>query len=458
MARVLTQAGYEVSGTDQRDSPVLGALAEIGVRIDIGHRAERVAGAGMVIASAAVPAGSAELVAAREAGIPVIGRGAALGLLVEGLRTVAVAGTHGKTTTSGMAAAMLVGAGWDPTWMLGADLAGIGPGGHLGTGAVAVVEADEAYGSFLSLQPQISVITNVEEDHLDYYGTMEALIDAFARFVASTTETVVLCGDDPRALAVGEHAAAVITYGLAPTSPAGSGSRGPYVWASGMEMRASGSSFTLMVDGNPAARVGLRIAGRHNVANALGAAAAGLALGLQPEVIADGLAGFTGASRRFEYRGSYLGADLVDDYAHHPTEIAATLQAARCGPWRRVIAVFQPHLYSRTQSMWRAFAAALGGADVVVVTGVYGAREQPIPGVSGRMIVDAVGEIHPGRQAAYLAGLDEAAAYVRTQVREGDLVLSLGAGDITTLAQRIMAGGGDATAPASVTAPAGEGQ
>ncbi|MGH2719121.1 MAG: UDP-N-acetylmuramate--L-alanine ligase [Actinomycetota bacterium] len=457
IARVLRELGYEVSGSDQRESAVLSVLRSLGVSVDIGHRAQRVAGAGLVIASAAVPASNVELEVARSAGIPVLSRGEALAQLVEGSQTVAVAGTHGKTTTSGMVATLAEVAGLDPTWLLGADLApqtakpAAWPGGHLGRGGVSVVEADEAYGSFLSLAPAIAVVTNVEEDHLDHYGTMDALVAAYERFAGSVSGTLILCADDPRALALAGAVGPgvrVVTYGLgAPPdleqSPAPGSARGPHVGAVGIETGASGSAFSLTVDGRQVAPVRLRLAGRHNVANALGAAAAGLALGLGPGAVAHGLGAFAGASRRFEYRGSVQGADLVDDYAHHPTEIAATLEAARWGPWRRVIVVFQPHLYSRTQAMWRAFGTALVQADVVVVTDVYGAREQPVPGVTGKLVVDAACDAAPGRRVAYLPRLDEAAAFVRAILREGDLVLSLGAGDVTTLPQRIIASEGE---------------
>lgn len=445
IARVLSELGHEVSGSDQRESTVLSALRALGVTVDIGHRAPRVDGAGLVVASAAVPPSNVELEAARAHGIPILSRGQALAQLVEGSQSVAVAGTHGKTTTSGMVATVAEVAGLDPTWLLGADLApaatkhALRPGGHLGHGRVSVVEADEAYGSFLWLAPAIAVVTNVEEDHLDHYGTMDALVSAYGRFCASVSETLILCADDARALALAGAARTgvqVVTYGLnGPPQPA----LGPHVSAVAVETGASGSAFALTLDGREVAPVRLRLAGRHNVVNALGAAAAGIGLGLAPGLVAEGLAAFAGASRRFEYRGSYRGADLVDDYAHHPTEIAATLEAARWGPWRRVIAVFQPHLYSRTQAMWRAFGAALVQADVVVVTDVYGAREQPVPGVTGKLVIDAACDAAPGRRVAYLPRLDEAAGYVRSILREGDLVLSLGAGDVTTLPQRIVA-------------------
>jgi UDP-N-acetylmuramate--alanine ligase len=441
IARVLREAGYEVSGSDQRESAVLTALRGLGVTVEIGHRPRRVQGAALAVASAAVPATNVELEAARAAGIPVRSRGEVLAALVEGSRTVAVAGTHGKTTTSGMVATIAQAGGLDPTWLLGADLAHRGAGGHLGGGPVSIVEADEAYGSFLWLTPAVAVVTNVEEDHLDHYGTVAALEAAFARFAGQVGETLVLCADDPRALALAAAArpgVSLVTYGL--TGPPGElpGGRGPHLTAAGVTTGVDGSSFVLTVDGRELAPVRLRIAGRHNVVNALGAAAAGMALGLGAEDVARGLGSFAGASRRFEYRGRFHGADLVDDYAHHPTEIAATLEAARWGPWRRVIVVFQPHLYSRTQAMWRAFGAALSQADVVVVTDIYGAREQPVPGVTGKLVVDAACDAHPGLRVAYLPRLDEAAGYVRTLLTEGDLLLSLGAGDVTTLPQRVM--------------------
>lgn len=433
IARVLRERGYEVTGSDQRESEALAALRELGVTVSIGHQPDGVEGADLVVASAAVPPDNVELVSAREVGIPVIARSVALARLVDGARTVAVAGTHGKTTTSGMVATITQSAGLDPTWLLGADLAGRGPGGRQGAGTLAVVEADEAYGSFLELEPSIALVTNIEEDHLDHYGTMEALIKAFERFVGSAREAVVLCADDPGTLALSRCARGgrVITYGLGDQEPA-------EVSATSVEPGAGGSSFCLTIGGRPATGVRLRISGRHNVQNALGAAGAALALGLEPAAIAEGLSAFAGAKRRFEYRGSIAGADLFDDYAHHPTEVAATLEAARSGPWRRVVAVFQPHLYSRTQAMWRAFGSALAQADVVVVTDVYGAREQPVAGVTGKLIVDAVCDARPGRPVAYFARLDEAAGYVRDHLRQGDLVLSMGAGDITTLPQRIM--------------------
>jgi UDP-N-acetylmuramate--alanine ligase len=261
---------------------------------------------------------------------------------------------------------------------------------------------------------------------------MASLKSAFAEFVSSATGPVVLCADDPGAaalaLALAGREGSPVTYGF---------SDGAGVRAEDLVQDAHGSRFTLLVDGRRVGEVTLAIAGRHNVLNALGAAAASLAAGLPAAGVVEGLAAFRGARRRFEFRGRMGGADLVDDYAHHPAEIEATLEAARSGPWSRIVAVFQPHLYSRTQALRREFGEALAKADVVVVVDVYGAREEPIPGVTGKLVADAVCEAGPSRRVAYLPRLDDAAVYVRNQVRPGDLVLSLGAGDVTTLHDRI---------------------
>jgi UDP-N-acetylmuramate--alanine ligase len=427
IAHVLLQAGVEVTGSDLRESAALSTLRTLGVRADVGHRAGQAEGADLVIASAAVGPDNPELELARSRGIPVMGRGEALASIVEGLRTVAVSGTHGKTTTSGMVATVLIEAGLDPTYLLGADITGLGPGGCLGRGALAVVEADEAYRSFLWLRPFTAVVTNIDRDHLEHYGSWEALKEAFRVFMSRSSGGRVVCADDANAMAV---AAGLdpMTYGFQPHAD---------LRAELVDADASGSTFDLMVKGDPVDRIRLAVAGRHNVLNALGAAAACMDLGIDMQTIVEGLGRFRGVSRRFEYRGRFGGADLVDDYAHHPAEIEATLSAARFGPWKRVVAVFQPHLYSRTQVLWREFGRALATADLIVVTDVYGAREQPIPGVTGKLIVDSVCESVPGRPVAYLPRLNDAARYLRDVLRPEDLVLSLGAGDITTLHDRL---------------------
>lgn len=430
LARILREAGLEVSGSDLKDSAALQPLREIGVTVGIGHRPDRVAGAAAVVASAAVPPDNVEVAAARASGLPVLSGGDALARVVAGFRTIGVSGTHGKTTTSGMCATVLSDAGLDPTWVVGSDLAGGRPGGRLGEGGLAVVEADEAYGSFLHLRPAVAVVTNVDDDHLDHYGSTEALAEAFGTFVAGATERAVVCLDDPRAAALLLPAPGAVTYGFDPRAD---------VRAENVVHGLTSCTFDLVADGR-VVRATVGVGGRHNVENALGAAAACLAIGVDHDAVAAGLAAFRGVRRRFEYRGSVAGADLFDDYAHHPTEIEATLAAARFGPWSRILAAFQPHLYSRTQALWRAFGAALAGADLVVVTDVYGAREDPVPGVTGKLVVDAACAAAPGRRVAYLPRLDEAARFLRSEIRPGDLVLSLGAGDVTTLPDRILTG------------------
>lgn len=429
IARVLHDAGATVTGSDLSDSSTLRRLRALGIRVDIGHDPAHLDEASLVIASAAVPDDNRELAAARAAGIPVMPRGEALARIVAGRRVVAVSGTHGKSTTSGMIATVAETAGLEPTWLIGAALGDHDTGGRLGSGSVAVVEADEAYGSFLWLRPDIAVVTNVDFDHLDHYGTMAALEEAFRRFVTASSRAV-LCLDDERAATLAGLAQETTTYGFDPQAD---------VRAEDVELGAAGSRFTL-VSGAGSAPVTLAVAGRHNVQNALGVAAASIALGLDLPSIAEGLGMFRGVSRRFQHRGTVSGADLVDDYAHHPREIQATLEAARWGPWERIVAVFQPHLYSRTQALFREFGSALVAADLVVVTDVYGAREDPVPGVTGKLVVEAACEAAPGRRVAYLPRLDEAAGFVRAQLRAGDLVLSLGAGDITSLADRVLSG------------------
>jgi UDP-N-acetylmuramate--alanine ligase len=439
IARVLLAAGLEVTGSDLRESAATARLRELGIEVSIGHRPAHVEGRDVVVASAAVPQTNIELEAAGDKAIPVLYRGEALGKIFEGRRLIAITGAHGKTTTSGMVATILEVAGMDPTYVLGADIltigsgGAIGPGGHLGAGEFAVVEADEAFATFLWLRPEVSMVLNIDADHLDYYGSMESLGEAFGRFMALASKSVIVCKDDQRATSAAEAAGVLFTtYGFDP--------------AAGLRVQdlitsVKTSSFTLIAGDETLGRVELQVGGRHNAQNAAAAAAACLAIGMSFEQVRAGLESFRGVSRRFEYRGMLHGAELVDDYAHHPTEIEATLAAARWGPWSRIVAVFQPALYTRTQSLWREFGRALSEADVVVVTDIYGSREQPIPGITGKLVAEAACEQAPYKKVAYLPHLDEAAAYIRTQARPGDLILSLGSGDVTTFADRVLRGG-----------------
>lgn len=428
IARILIQAGIEVTGSDLSDSRTIDALRALGMRVQVGHSPEQVGNSEVVIYSSAVPPENVELSRARSMGCEILSRGEALARIVSGYRVIAVSGTHGKTTTSGMIATILELAGLDPTYLMGGDLSHLGPGGKLGSGKIAVVESDEAYGSFLALTPEIALVTNVDSDHLDFYGSMEAIQQSFERFVGGAGE-VIICFDDERAASIAHPSRT--TYGLSEAAD---------VSATDVILEAGSSRFVLQQNQRPLGRVLLKVGGRRNVQNAIGAAAAGLMLGLEPKAVIDGLGGFRGVSRRFQYRGTFAGADIIDDYGHHPTEIEATLSDARSGPWPRIVAVFQPHLYSRTRTLHREFGAALGQADLVVVTDVYGAREDPLPGVTGKLIAEAACEASPATRVAYFPKLDEAAEFVRRQIRPGDLVLSLGAGDITTFPDRLLSG------------------
>jgi UDP-N-acetylmuramate--alanine ligase len=427
IAQLLLSRGVAVSGSDLKESRSLDELRSQGATVSVGHRSENVEGeVDAVITSSAIPDSNPEVRAATERGVPVWKRAQALAALMSRSRTIAVAGTHGKTTTTSMLCVILDRAGVDPTFVIGGDLNESGSGARTGAGDWFVAEADESDGSFLLPRPEIGVVTNVEEDHLDFYRDGEEIRAAFEAFV-ERCGAVVACGDDPGTRAVLGSRTDAVTYGLGHDNrvqvsvdrPAGAGIRG--------EVEVEGTSV----------RVELRVPGTHNLLNAAAAIAAARLVGVEPERAAEALRSFTGVRRRFEYRGAVRGADLFDDYAHHPTEIAATLAAARNGH-RRVIAVFQPHRYSRTRALWRSLGQSLAGADLVVVTDVYGAGEAPMPGVTGKLVVDGLAEFAPGKRVAYLPKRQDVIQYLLGAVRSGDLVLTLGAGDVTTVAEEVM--------------------
>lgn len=437
IARVLRAAGVQVSGSDIQDSTGIAALRQIGALVSVGHRGEAALGADVVVCSAAVGEDNVEIEAAKSLGIPVLSRGEALTSILDDLRVISIGGTHGKSTTSAMVASIFETAGEDPTYLIGAELTGGRPGGKLGDGAFAIVEADEAYGSFLHLHSEVALVGNIDSDHLDYYGSMEALEAAFEQFLSRGTRRVI-GADDTRLAQMASGLDELLTFGFSAEAD---------VRASHIAHEAQSSRFRLVVGGREVDEIILQMPGRHKVDNALGAAAAAVSAGVSLEAVVKGLCSFEGIGRRFEYRGKFLGADLVDDYAHHPTEIEATLAAARWGPWKRIVAVFQPHLYSRTGALWREFGSALAGADVVVVTDVYGAREDPVPGITGKLVVEAVCEMAPSKRIAYAPDLEEAARFLEREVRPGDVVLSLGAGDIATLPGRLLGSGSGAAGP-----------
>ena len=433
IAAAYAALGVPVSGSDRADSPTLRQVAAEGVTTYVGHDAAQLGEARTVVVSSAIREDNVELAEARRRGLRVWHRSAALGALMLGRTGVAVTGTHGKTTTTGMVATMLVGVGADPGYVIGSPLTATGRSSALGTGPAFVVEADESDGSFLQYPAPIAVITNVEADHLDNWGTAERYHEGFVTFgTAPGVEVVIACADDPGARAVADRIRAggvrVVTYGQAPDADvrlerAGVDAAGAHAVLAGGLLR-------------------LRVPGLFNLLNAAAAFAVGLELGLgdDPDALRAALGAFAGTHRRFEFKGEAGGVRVFDDYAHHPTELDATLAAARplVGAGR-LVACFQPHLFSRTAEFADAFGAALSAADEVVVCGVYPAREDAadFPGVTGALVADAV-RAH-GRSVRYVEDVADAAAVVAGTVRPGDLVLTLGAGDVTEVGPRIVA-------------------
>jgi UDP-N-acetylmuramate--alanine ligase len=432
IAKVLMERGFEVSGSDLKRSRAATMLEAMGVGIHIGHEASLVDGADVVVISTAIPERNPELLRARATGIEVMTRGEALAALLNDLRSIVVAGTHGKTTTTSMIVSVLRSVGRDPTYLVGGGLNDVGTNARLGRDELAVAESDESDGSFLLLTPHVAVVTNVEADHLDHWGSFDAIKEGFRSWLNAVKEgggVVLPKGDE-------ELRGYTPRPGVAHTSFGAGGD----VEARDVTPTASGMSFTL-VNADSRAPVELRVPGRHNVTNALAAAAACLQAGLSIEAIARGLGEYKGVERRFQIRGEVGGVTIIDDYAHHPTEVEATLEAARAGPWRRVVAVFQPHRYSRTQALHESFGASFGAADRIVITDVYGAGESPVPGVTGKLISDAVCAHLPGRAVAYLPHHGELVAYLRASSRPGDALLTLGAGDISALGEELLAAG-----------------
>lgn len=433
IAQLYADRGIEVTGSDQADSAALRRLAAQGIRTFVGHRAEQIGNARTVIVSSAVKESNPELAAARDKGLLVWHRSAALAALMIGRTGISIAGTHGKTTTSAMTSVMLTEAGADPSYVIGAPLQSSGASAHLGAGETFVVEADESDGSFRQYPTVVAVVTNIEADHLDNWGTPEAYAAGFVQFCTSrTVATVVLDADDPGcrrlATALVGGAATVVTVGeregadvrLSDVDTSGDQATATVTWPAGTGMLRLG------------------VPGRHNLHNAAAALAVGLHLGLDPERLLAGAQLFGGTERRFQQVGEVAGVRVVDDYAHHPTEIEATLKAARgAAGTGRVIACFQPHLYSRTRDFADAFGEALSAADLVVVTDIYAAREQPMPGVTSELVVTAARRA--GADVTYVPTLADVPAALATLVRDGDLVLTLGAGDITTAGPALVA-------------------
>ncbi|MBG6183999.1 UDP-N-acetylmuramate--alanine ligase [Arthrobacter sp. CAN_A214] len=439
VARVLLGQGLCVTGSDASDSKALAALAALGAGVHVGHAVANLGNAGTVVISSAIRAGNPELVEAKRRGIPVLHRSEALAAATAGRQLVAVAGTHGKTTTTAMITVMLQGAGLAPSFAIGGDVAALGVNAQWTGGDIFVAEADESDGSFLNYAPSIAVVTNVEADHLDHYGTADAVTAVFRRFAELVPEIglLVACADDPGAaqLVTGTGPGRrVRTYGYAAEADI-------RIEATRALGSTSNSVLSFVVDGLDARQdLQLGVPGRHNILNAAAAFAVALELGVDPAVAAAHLALFSGAARRFEARGVGRGVRVFDDYAHHPTEVAAALTAARTVAGEHAVHVlFQPHLYSRTSEFAQGFADALGIADSTAILPVYAAREDAVPGVGGWLIADRMGPAgtYEENPAAALEALVARAT-------EGDIILTVGAGDVTMyglqLVERLRAG------------------
>ncbi len=447
IALVLAEMGHHVSGSDLRQLPVLERLAAAGIEVHVGHQREVVHGVDAITFSSAIPQHNIELDEARRRGVRSLRRAEMLASICAQARSIGVAGTHGKTTTTSMLTLVLIEAQRRPSFIVGGDVTDLGTGAHWSGGEVLVVEVDESDGTHLALPLSGTILTNVDVDHLDHFGTVEALEASFGTYLDGIAGPRVLCFDDPGCVRLAQGRS-VIGYGAVeddhadhPVWP-----HGPSVWA--RSLRADKGVFTFDVFVRPHANapverlgaVTLPLRGVHNVRNACAVIAMALALDVPFEHIAAALARFGGVERRFDVRGQHGGATLVDDYAHLPAEIDAVLRAARSSgdDWQRVVAVFQPNRYHRMAVMSPAYADAFTAADLVVLTEIYASGTTPLPGVTGKLVVDAVCEAHPEQRVVWLPRRDDVIEYLARELRAGDLCISMGCGDVASLPGEVL--------------------
>jgi len=434
IAEVLVNLGFRVSGSDLKGSPVTDRLQRMGVEIFEGHAAENVGQPHVVVRSTAVRDDNPEVVEANRRSIPVIPRAEMLAELMRlKPHTVAVAGSHGKTTTTSMVATVLGHAGLDPTMVVGGVVGAFGSNAHLGTSDLMVVEADESDRSFLMLTPTIAVVTNIDREHMDYYHDMDDVRACFANFVNKVPfyGSSVLCLDDPNVQAIIPLLERRrMTYGLSAQAD---------VSAHGIRYDNNfGSTFSVWRGADVIGDLTLRVPGMHNVYNALAAIAVGFELEVSFEKIAEGLNSFTGAGRRFQAKGEVNDILVVDDYGHHPTEVRATLAAAKLGSGgRRIVVLFQPHRYTRTNDLMQEFARSFNNADILFITDIYAASEDPIEGVTSEALTNAI-KRYGHKEASYIGGLENAATLLRDYVQPGDLVLTLGAGTVNRISDQLV--------------------
>ena len=429
IASVLAAMGNDVTGSDLKGSAAVERLVASGVPVAVGHDPAHVGDAEVVAVSTAIPATNPEVVETRRRGLPVLTRAEVLASIASRRRCVAVSGTHGKTTTTSMLALVLVEAGLRPSFLIGGDVNEIGTNAVWDTGEWLVLEADESDGTFLHLDPEVAVVTNVEADHLDHYGDFDHVVEAFDRFLTARPGGCVVGADDPVAARLGaRHGADLVGSGAGATVRIEAPAAG-----------RDGASFDLRAHGELLGRVALPVTGANIARNAAVAVATALRVGAPFDAAQRALARFAGVARRFEARGETRGIRFVDDYAHLPTEVSAVIEAARGTAPQRLVVVFQPHRYSRIASLGEDFGDAFTGADVVVITDIFAAGEAPLPGVTGRVVADAVHRAHPDLDVAYVAGRAELLAHVTATLEPGDLCLTLGAGDLTTLPDELQA-------------------
>lgn len=425
IARILAALGYQISGSDLKESAVTEKLMQLGIKCYIGHRAENLRTAEMVVISTAIPPDNPELVRAKELGLPILHRGEMLAKLMSRQQGIAVAGSHGKTTTTAMLSLVLEKAGYDPTIVIGGELADIGSNAKLGRGDYLVAEADESDGSFLQLQPRYTIVTNIEDDHMDYYRSIDNILAAFRNFVnkVDTDGLAVLCADDENIRRILHHITAPIaTYGL--------GEDAEYTLKN-LALNGKVNGADVYHHRRFIGRLELGVPGQHNLLNALAVVVLALHIGLPFAQVADILKEFKGAQRRYQLLGEVNNIKVIDDYAHHPTEIRATLRGARQTNPKRLIGIFQPHRYTRTKQLYEEFGASFSDADLLVVNGIYSAGEAPINGVTAELIVEAA-KRHKVPEVVYIEDLHEVAGYLADIAQPGDVILTMGAGNIWT--------------------------
>ncbi|MGX8702593.1 UDP-N-acetylmuramate--L-alanine ligase [Caproiciproducens sp.] len=427
IAEILYHRGYELTGSDTSESDTLARIRSYGIPVSMGHRPENIGDAEMLVYTAAVKADNPELAAAREKGIPVVERSVMLGMVTRRYpHPVAVSGTHGKTTTTAMITQILLHAGKDPSAVIGGKLPLIGGNGRVGKSGTIVCEACEYVDTFLQLNPETSIILNIDADHLDYFGTVENIIKSFHQFALQTSKTLIVNGDDANTMKAveGIKNASVVTFGLNPSNE--------YYADHIADTKGARECFSVMKNGEKLADVTLSIPGKHNIYNALASFAAADSMGVKADIIAESLHQFTGVHRRFEILGTFGGITVADDFAHHPTELTATLSAAMKMNFRRVWAVFQPHTYSRTYLLLDEFAKALSIPDRVVLSEILAVREENTYHIYAKDLADKI----PG--SIWFKTFEEITEYVTANAEDGDLILTLGGGDVYKCANMIV--------------------